>query len=373
MFFHLQYIHLFKAFLKYTPATSPLPAHVSPWRMCGANAGAISKLMRLYKKLYDLRQICNIAVYMVQTACTIHILHLPEKTARRDITHGVKHLEEIAEDWLCARRALSTLSVLARKWKVDLPEEAALVLQRTDEKYGTVSVSDVPSPNRSAPSSLSPQSLPRSPPIKEQEQPTPPPNQYSNPPAQPMNLDIPTTTLPPGMMGNMAVSGMPSNLRNMANQNPPRQMGPPITTTMSMNGPHSSINSWAVSPSTRTMPSYTQAFAPVHAHSNMGLPPTSRPSGSGGGGQVTPSALYAVDGQDWYLKDGVNWQQNFQTWGLGAGAGANQQGPNPGGNSANSGVNDPSMFVFRGVDMSDMDPGFDSLGLGSLDHLSGLD
>ncbi|KAK4043431.1 fungal-specific transcription factor domain-containing protein [Parachaetomium inaequale] len=349
MFFHLQYIHLFKAFLKYTPATSPLPAHVSPWRMCGANAGAISKLMRLYKKLYDLRQICNIAVYMVQTACTIHILHLPEKTAKRDIIHGVKHLEEIAEDWLCARRALSTLSVLARKWNVELPEEAALVLQRTDEKYGTVSISDVPSPNRSGRSGTqSPQS-----------------HSEQSPTAQPMALDSPARARPSDMLNGGAGSGLPPTLQNMQNQNP-RRMAPPLTTTSTpMNDPLSGVSSWAVSPGTRTMPSYTQAFAPVHAHTSMAPPPSSRP----GGRQVSPSSLYAIDGQDWYLKDGVNWQQNFQTWGLGAGTSRPQ---NPGGSSASPAMNDP-MFVFRGVNMNEMDSGFDSLGMGSLDHLPGLD
>jgi hypothetical protein len=367
MFFHLQYIHLFKAFLKYTPATSPLPPHVSPWRMCGANAGAISKLMRLYKKLYDLRQICNIAVYMVQTACTIHILHLPEKTAKRDIIHGVKHLEEIAEDWLCARRALSTLSVLARKWNVELPEEAALVLQRTDEKYGTVSISDVPSPNRSGPSGTqSPQShSAQSPAINDKEQYSPP-NQYGNP-AQPMALDSPARAMPSDMVNGGAGSGRAATLQNMQNQNP-RRMAPPLTaTSMPMDDPLSAVSSWAVSPGTRTMPSYAQAFAPVHAHASMGPPQSARP----GGRQVSPSSLYAIDGQDWYLKDGVNWQQNFQTWGLGAGAGASRP-QNAGGSSASNGMND-SMFVFRGVNMNEMDSGFDSLGMGSLDHLPGLD
>ncbi|KAH7035395.1 fungal-specific transcription factor domain-containing protein, partial [Microdochium trichocladiopsis] len=146
MFFHLQYIHLFRPFLRYAPNASPLPSHVSPRRMCTANAGAISKLMRLYKKTYNLRQICNIAVYMLHSACTIHLLNLPEKTAKRDIVHGVKHLEEIAEDWLCGRRTLSIISVLARKWNCELPEEAAQVLQRTDERWGFFSTSDVPSP-----------------------------------------------------------------------------------------------------------------------------------------------------------------------------------------------------------------------------------
>lgn len=146
MFFHLQYIHLFRPFLKYAPSTSPLPAHVSPRRICTAHAGEISKLMRLYKKTYSLRQICNIAVYMTHSACTIHLLNLPEKAAKRDIIHGVKHLEEIAEDWLCARRSLSILSVLAKKWNCELPGDIVFVLQRTDEKYGCYSTSVVSSP-----------------------------------------------------------------------------------------------------------------------------------------------------------------------------------------------------------------------------------
>lgn len=97
----------------------------------------ISKLMRLYKRSHGLRQICNIAVYIVHSACTIHLLNCPDKYARRDIVHGVKHLEEIAEGWLCARRTLGILSALSHRWNVDLPDEAAAVLARTDAKFGS--------------------------------------------------------------------------------------------------------------------------------------------------------------------------------------------------------------------------------------------
>lgn len=96
----------------------------------------ISKLLRLYKRSHGLRQICNICVYIAHSACTIHLLNLPEKNAKRDIVHGVKHLEEIAEGWLCARRTLGILSVLTKRWRVELPEEATAVLLRTDQKFG---------------------------------------------------------------------------------------------------------------------------------------------------------------------------------------------------------------------------------------------
>ncbi|KAF2009922.1 hypothetical protein BU24DRAFT_436817 [Aaosphaeria arxii CBS 175.79] len=136
MFFQLLFIHLFRPFLKYNPNNSPLPSHVSPRKLCTQAAQMISKLLRLYKRSHGLRQICNIAVYIAHSACTIHLLNLPEKNAKRDIIHGVKHLEEIAESWLCARRTLGILSVLAKNWKVELPEEAATVLARTDAKFG---------------------------------------------------------------------------------------------------------------------------------------------------------------------------------------------------------------------------------------------
>ena len=146
MFFQLLFIHLFRPFLKYTQATSPLPHTVSPRKLCTQAAAMISKLLRLYKRSHGLRQICNIAVYIAHSACTIHLLNLPDKNARRDIIHGVKHLEEIAEGWLGARRTLSILAVLARKWNIELPEEAETVLARTDAKYGSYT-GDISSPS----------------------------------------------------------------------------------------------------------------------------------------------------------------------------------------------------------------------------------
>jgi len=140
MFFQLLFIHLFRPFLKYTQTTSPLPPSVSPRKLCTQAAAMISKLMRLYKRSHGLRQICNIAVYISHSACTIHLLNLPDRNSKRDITHGVKHLEEISEGWLCARRSLGMLAILARKWKIALPDEALTVLARTEKKFGKVNL-----------------------------------------------------------------------------------------------------------------------------------------------------------------------------------------------------------------------------------------
>ncbi|KAI1462030.1 fungal-specific transcription factor domain-containing protein [Annulohypoxylon moriforme] len=356
MFFHLQYIHLFRPFLKYSPATSPLPPHVSPRRICTANAGAISKLMRLYKKLYNLRQICNIAVYMLHSACTIHILNLPEKTARRDIIHGVKHLEEIAEDWLCGRRTLSIISVLARKWNVELPEEASHVLQRTDEKWGTFKTSDVPSPRSHmaiSPSSTATHTT--SPKIEHS-----PAAHHTSPASAPSpNVGI-GTGVSPEIMNSLTSS--PGSFQ------PDTQLQQHVVDNVSIMGNSVPLDTdgldnpgWQQPPTTQPVPSYPPAFPsiPNGARPNQASQTLRR--------NQHPNSIYAVDGQDWYLKDGVNWQSGFDTWNMGSGP-------------SGSNVSDPSMFIFAsnsptnnsGRSLTPMEFNFESLN-NNLSSMEGWD
>ncbi|KAJ5098469.1 Transcription factor [Penicillium argentinense] len=130
-------IHLYRPFLKYTKTNTPLPSHVSPRKICTQSASSISKLLRMYKRTYGLRQICNIVVYIAHTACTVHLLNLPEKNAQRDVVHGLRNLEEMAEGWLCARRTIHILEISASKWQVQLPVEASSVFERTHSKWGS--------------------------------------------------------------------------------------------------------------------------------------------------------------------------------------------------------------------------------------------
>ena len=157
MFFQLLFIHLFRPFLKYKQAASPLPAHVSPRKFITHSATTISKLLRLYRRTYGLRQICNIVVYIAHTACTVHLLNLPDKQAQRDIQHGLNHLEEIAEGWLCARRTLGILHLVSRRWQIELPEAAAKTFIRTEGKFGSIRTPDhdfEPKMEASSPTSL---------------------------------------------------------------------------------------------------------------------------------------------------------------------------------------------------------------------------
>ncbi|POS80535.1 fungal specific transcription factor [Diaporthe helianthi] len=374
MFYHLQYIHLFRPFLKYNPATSPLPPHVSPRRICTANAGFISKLMRLYKKLYNLRQICNIAVYMVHSACTIHLLNLPEKTARRDIIHGVKHLEEIAEDWLCARRSLSIISVLARKWNCELPEEAAAILRRTDEDYGYLGTGDVPSPNQPIMPSVtpSPPSFPQS------------PVQLKNSPSRldgqaPQMAQDATAAMSPDLMSTMGIGSIappgsqPHQGSTSALVDPASNPGLAFNSSWTMPGV-----------SAPSLPRYHQSYAPVQTTSSGPSAQSSRTATR----NPKPNSVYAIDGQEWFLKDGINWQQNFEGWGMTSPTNNNANGNNnnntntntststANGAGAGAGVAAPDVFMFKGLQDADLDMGdswdFDS-SMTNLDQIPGLD
>lgn len=305
MFFHLLYIHLFRPFLKYNPSTSPLPSHVSPRKFCTSAASAISKLMRLYKRTYGLRQICNIAVYIVHSACTIHLLNLPDKAAKRDIIHGSKHLEEIAEDWLCARRTLSIISVLARKWKIELPEEARDVLLRTDAKYGKFSPTDVATPKSDTSQNPSPSNLGTppgygSPEAPKEAQPVsvPPPN----PPGSAQNNVYSTLTpfVPVSAAGEEVGAQIPMSLADGSGLN--------------MTAPYlrsAATGLYNVVPANlRTTPRTTQ---PGQTASRQAM------AGPSQARQVSPTTLFGgpvamAEGQDWWLRDQASLAVGFDNW-----------------------------------------------------------
>ncbi|KAJ5370830.1 Nitrogen assimilation transcription factor nirA [Penicillium cataractarum] len=233
MFNQLLLIHLYRPFLKYTRTNTPLPSHVSPRKICTQAASAISKLMRMYKRTYGLKQIVNIVVYIAHTACTIHLLNLPEKNAQRDIIHGLRNLEEMAEGWLCARRTLRILDISASKWQVELPPEATTIFERTHVKWGSWGSWDqVASPSTSDDSHLthgnfqssvtSPSRYSTSPANNQVPLAAPTESIPTNPPismvAPSMN---PAATLPTAMSAMPAVRGMPSALAQRSEFPPP--------------------------------------------------------------------------------------------------------------------------------------------------------
>lgn len=135
MFFQLLYIHLFRPFLKYAHPGGSLPANVNPRRTCIQAAVMISKLLRMYKETYGLKQICNVTVYIIHAASTIHLLNLQDKEAQRGILYNIQGLEDIADHWTGARKSLIILGMQVQKWRIELPAEATAILLRAKMNY----------------------------------------------------------------------------------------------------------------------------------------------------------------------------------------------------------------------------------------------
>ncbi|CBX93814.1 predicted protein [Plenodomus lingam JN3] len=290
MFFQLLYIHLFRPFLKYNPNNSPLPSHVSPRKLCTQAAAMISKLLRLYKRSHGLRQICNICVYIAHSACTIHLLNLPEKNAKRDIIHGVKHLEEIAEGWLCARRTLGILSVLAKRWNVELPEEAAAVLLRTDQKFGPWNEITTPKANREAAPLLDQQASP---------------TDHASPSLQPYSM----------------------NLANMTSPQFFSQSGPNSGASLGTDSFTRSCDTHSLPPSDENALAYRRSqhhsATPQTSAMTPATPASTHGRQSVDGGTTagnSPSQLFGgVDqllreGQDWIYRDQTQLASGFENW-----------------------------------------------------------
>ncbi|KAI8942434.1 Nitrogen assimilation transcription factor nit-4 [Plenodomus lindquistii] len=291
MFFQLLYIHLFRPFLKYKPNNSPLPSHVSPRKLCTQAAAMISKLLRLYKRSHGLRQICNICVYIAHSACTIHLLNLPEKNAKRDIIHGVKHLEEIAEGWLGARRTLGILSVLVKRWKVELPEEAAAVLLRTDQKFGPWNETTASKANREAASTLEQQASP---------------TDHASPSLQPYSMNLANMSSPqflarPGANNSNSVSTDP-----FARSFDTHSLPPSDENALTYRHPQHHSATPQTSGMTPATPASTQGRQSV--------------DGSATTAGNSPSQLFGgVDqllreGQDWIYRDQTQLASGFENW-----------------------------------------------------------
>jgi hypothetical protein len=290
MFFQLLYIHLFRPFLKYNPNNSPLPAHVSPRKLCTQAAAMISKLLRLYKRSHGLRQIPNIVVYIAHSACTIHLLNLPEKNARRDIIHGVKHLEEIAEGWLCARRTLGILSVLAKRWKVELPEEATMVLARTDVKFGPWSDVSTPKPTNREPQTI------------EEQQP-----QQPSPALQPYSMSLANTATQFFDRSGNPMTNVSQGLHRSRNSE-------------ARSLPPNDGNSLAYP---RQQPDYTSPAATTITANNAVTPASTQARQSIDGASTSgnsPSQLFGGveqlirEGQDWWYRDQNQLAVGFDNW-----------------------------------------------------------
>ena len=330
MFYQLLFIHLFRPFLKYKQHNSPLPNHVSPRKFLTHAASTISKLLRLYKRTHGLRQICNIVVYITHSACTIHLLNLPEKNAARDIVHGLKHLEEIGECWLCARRTLGILRLVATRWNIEMPEEAGKAFMRAEAKFGPFKEQE----------SLSAMDVPQQPPTPMQPLPPPVANQDNTHQHQ-LNMGT----------GINEVQNHGTNTNGFYTSNAPMRDAmanadiPSIDTSLSMPPPPPPVLGFG-QPHQQQQRSFAipQAQPP---NQNTWVPPPTTPAPSTQK-TTSPTMLFGgvdalVQDQEWWLRDSnqmfANWNGMEHEVGMQGNAGFDMGTGNLGYGSGGNGVN----------------------------------
>jgi hypothetical protein len=309
MFFQLLFIHLYRPFLKYNRNTSPLPSHVSPRKFCTQAAGAISKLLRLYKRTHGLRQICNIAVYIAHSACTIHLLNLPDKNATRDIIHGVKHLEEIGECWTCARRTLRMLSMSASKWKIELPDAAAATFTRTAARWATTDFSTSPIggfSELSPPSHSNPQNS----------SPGPPPDLHDRPMnvQQTPNTQSSMSQLYNGLLPGMATS--PSSTMSEAGRSLGEMSLPPRSASDLNRGTNKVRPSTYLTHLTQAQQDAWNQHQATRSGSNTHSIGTSTNTASNANAAILFGGVESLveESQDWWLKDQSALALGFDNW-----------------------------------------------------------
>lgn len=251
----------------------------------------ISKLLRLYKRSHGLRQICNIVVYIAHSACTIHLLNLPEKNAKRDIIHGVKHLEEMAEGWLCARRTLGILSVLSKRWKVEMPDDAAAVLTRTDAKFGPWTDVSTPRPAKREPQLIedSPQAY------------------QPSPPHQPYSMSLANTATQFFDRSSRPLASLSSQAEALHRTSETHSLPPNDASTLAhprVQHQHSDLSTSSVAGNPAT-PASTHARRSIDGTSSSGNSPSQL---FGGVEQLVR------EGQDWWLRDQNQLAIEFNAW-----------------------------------------------------------
>ncbi|EPS43725.1 hypothetical protein H072_2295 [Dactylellina haptotyla CBS 200.50] len=332
MFGQVLYLLLFRPFLKGNPGSTSFPANLSPKRICINASTTISKLLRLYKRTYGLKQICNIAVYIALSACTIHLMNLPTKTAKRDIVQGVKCLEEISEYWLCGKRALIILKVLSMKYSIELPMEAEMVIARIDtssEMFG-FSVRNLFGTSRSQKS--------ESPPAQVRRQPAARPQAPGAPPGPTTTLigNVPSPAvsvathispaMKPGSIMPGTEFGSPFAGSSGSTIASPPQMMPQTTVPLVSTIPTYSLFTPYFDPGVSPAPSsYGQKSMETPTSTRASPPPPATTGVMNAAVNANSPSMYPGytqledQSQDWWLRDQNELAQDFGSWDFSSG------------------------------------------------------
>ncbi|KAF3904106.1 hypothetical protein AA313_de0200615 [Arthrobotrys entomopaga] len=260
-------------------------------------------------------------------------MNLPTKTAKRDIVQGIKCLEEIAEYWLCGKRALIILKVLSLKYSIELPMEAEAVLSRIDtsgEMFG-FSVKDLFGTSMSRKSESPPAQIRRVPgtrPLAPGAPPGPATTLVGNigSPAGSVGTHRSPALKPGGVMASVEY-GSPFINSGVSVTSSPPQMVPQTTIALAPTVPTSSLFTPYFDPGSSPAPSsYGRRSMEPTTSGTSPLPPptTTAPSNANAFNGNSPSTYPGFtqledQSQDWWMRDQSELAQDFGGWDFSSG------------------------------------------------------
>jgi hypothetical protein len=120
MFYYTIIIHLFRPFLMVDLIHSDL----RPRDICIEASNNVSRIFRIYRQFYNLRQGHLVITHALLTVCITHLLHSKEnQVSRQNLVEGLQGLEDIHECHYIGARAFQIIHRLSKTWGLPFPEE----------------------------------------------------------------------------------------------------------------------------------------------------------------------------------------------------------------------------------------------------------
>ena len=120
MLYYTIIVHLFRPMLK----VDLLHSDIHPRNICIDAANNASRLLRIYRSLYDFRTAHLAIPYILLSVCIVHLLYSKDDNiSRQNLVEGLQGLEDIHECHYFGARSFRIIHSLAQTWNLPWPEE----------------------------------------------------------------------------------------------------------------------------------------------------------------------------------------------------------------------------------------------------------
>lgn len=131
MLYHTMIVHLFRPMLK----VNLIHSDVRPRDICIDAANTVSRIVRIYRSLYDFRVAHLTIPHILLNICIVHLLYSKDNhVSRQNLVEGLKGLEDLHECHYFGARSFRIIHSLSQHWNLPFPKEhqhSKMILRRT--------------------------------------------------------------------------------------------------------------------------------------------------------------------------------------------------------------------------------------------------